>query len=347
MRLALLSNRCFHCVDVDEFLGDEPVARRASNLVGTPCPLCELTIQHDDLTIVMDSADMDRIQNGTATWDTTGRQPTGFEGFFPERVPESSSTDIGRMLRRQVGAVPSARRKQMCEISTSILLSFAAKGAHDAEQQGDTERARRAYQAIADYGEDRPAAAAAIQLAQIEQADGDDKAVIRAYRKAALTSDRTLRSIACLYLGMTLEEAGDRTGARHAYQECVADGDGETRAHAAYVLGNLLRADDPQSARAAYEIVLAEGDGKYAAGAALNLGVIEDEQGHRAEAMLRWDYAFAIGDERERTVAAFNLGHVWEDRGNLWKAKTYYRVARESSQPDAAQRARARLRELG
>jgi len=119
-------------------------------------------------------------------------------------------------------------------------------------------------------------------------------------------------------------------------------------AEACFRLGSLLRLEDPQAARKAFELAFKTGDAKYAPLAAVNLGVIEEEYARNSRKARRWwEYALTHGTVHERTVAAFNIAQTFEREGKHSKARKYYRLAVDSPEPEAAQRAREYLEGRG
>ncbi|RSM81596.1 tetratricopeptide repeat protein [Kibdelosporangium aridum] len=344
--VALVSDRCFHCVEYDVFAGSEQTLDRILSLVGTVCPLCPETIEQGDLSVVMDEGDLDRIKQGTSMWNRDPGTAPGYAGFFGATPKTHTSGSAAEKLRRSLGHAEQAQRKQRCIAATKATLGVTASHAREAEKAGDRARARKAYQVIVDYGEATPASSAAMKAGWLAQEDDDMSDAIRLFELAATKAvDPKVKAIALACLGGAYDHIGRTEHAIRAFRDCVAVGPTSSQPESAYRLGNLLMATDPPAAREAF--ALAVRDAEYGAPAALNLGVIEEDAGNMADAERWFDQAFAQGDVLIRTVAAFNLGRVWEARGQLVEARRFYRVALDSPVREAARRARAALDRLG
>ncbi|MDX3849308.1 tetratricopeptide repeat protein [Streptomyces sp. AK02-01A] len=331
-------------MDVAEFTGAKQVADRAAKLVGTPCPLCEVTIRRGEVDVAMDSEHLELIKDKRSIWNTPDRTVRGYEGFTKDEArPARSSSAVAKKLRGQVSDSATARRRERCEAGTRALLAMAATYLGDPDGTEAPERTRNALRAITWYGDSDAAAGAALQLGMLEQSDGNLDEALRLFRRAVETADGVMKPTAYRCLGAMLDHLGDTEGAKDAFRRCVDCGESSSLAQAAYRLGNLLRLTDPLAARAVYDMAVRTGHKEYAPLAAVNLGVIEEDEGNQREAKRRWKYAFAHGGTLERTVAAFNLARTWEREGRIRKARTYYLIAVDSPEPEAARRAREYL----
>lgn len=357
MLVTLFSRQCFHCLEIDEFFGTDQVSRRADSLYGTCCPLCTRTIQHGDITIIMDKDDGDKIADGSVTWDKHGVQPRGFEGFLKDASGQRPSSGTAARLRAQVSGGPSKRRVGWCEAATTALVGTVStdlvlKCAIEAEEQGDHARELRAYQAFVDYAEtveDRKTAQD-IRRGVTERQESATGEAARLFRVAAGNTDSKLRTAAGYLLGRLLESAGKTKGAKHAFRECVKGGDGYARAKAADKLGELVHGRSPKKARHFYTIAFKGGDPELSARAALSLGMLDFQELDVLQGLRHWEYAFSNGDKDARTIAAFNLGMAWSldpsSSSRVERAREYYKIALESPQPQVAEMAQDRLDQL-
>jgi peptidoglycan hydrolase-like protein with peptidoglycan-binding domain/tetratricopeptide (TPR) repeat protein len=196
------------------------------------------------------------------------------------------------------------------------------------EEQGALAEAEAAYRRADELGD----SAGAFHLGLVLEGQRGVVEAQAAYGRA----DQRGHGTAASHLGRLLEEQGALAEAEAAYRRADERGDAE----GAFRLGALLRARGAaDEAAAAYGRAGDRGHN----GAALDLGVLLVERGAPAAA----ETAFGCADERGDALAAFNLGVLLEQRGALAEARAAYRRAEQRDDGEAADMARAALRDLG
>ena len=160
---------------------------------------------------------------------------------------------------------------------------------------------------------------------------GNLAAAMAAYRRAHQRGHPAAAS----NLGVLLEQNGDLRGAEAAYQRADDLGD----ADGAFNLGGLL-ADrgDLAAAMAAYR----RADERGHRAAASNVGVLLEYAGDLAGA----EAAYRRAGEHGNATGVFNHGQLLEKQGLLERALTAYERARRLGDPEIAEMASARAREL-
>jgi hypothetical protein len=347
MIVGLMSRRCFHCVEIDQFTGPQHVADHLNTLTGTPCPLCGTVIQKGDVDIAIDPESIEQIKDGRSTWNPGDIRPAAFSRFFTGadqgRFGEVASKLIGR-----VDAASRSRRRASCEAGTAVMIPMLLSYGSEAMEAGDTERAIRVFQVCVERGDERCVTTASFNLGHIEYQRENFKAALPHFEQAARTTDTMARATALFFHAMSLHGLDDRKGALRGYQRSVECGESPVFGMAGYRLGMLLEFFGERSgARAAYETLVDRRDGNDSTKAALKLAVLEDEDGRWARVKELSEYAFTSPSEETRTVAAYNLGRVAEVEGHIRRARKFYRIAGGSPHQEAAQRARERLADLG
>jgi len=355
--LALMSGQCFHCVDVDEFFGSEAVVRRAESLYGKPCPLCSRRVQRGEISVIVDKRNAKKIEDDSIGWNASGVRPRGFEGFLESELGKPSSSGIAEALRVQVSSVPLERHRHVCEIATGVLVGrvstdFVLKGGLEAEKQGDSEREKRAYRTIMEYGhagEDREAAGK-LYLGVVKRQKNFREEAVEYFRAVTPSANGRIRAAAFFMLGRIMEDSGDVKAAESVFRECVDKGSGYGRAMAAEKLGNLLTEGSPQAARDFFNIALSCEDRELSTRVSISTALMDFKEGDVEQAVWRWEYAFANGEKELRAISAFNLGMVYSLGASSSRmrelARKYYTIALESSRPHISQMAREALDRL-
>jgi tetratricopeptide (TPR) repeat protein len=346
MLVGILSRRCFHCVEIDEFTGPNHVVEHVDTLVGTRCPLCDTVIRKGELDLVIDSESPRMIEENRARWNPRDDRPGTFSRFFAG-TKDSAVGDIAGKLMSKVDAAARQRRQSRCAAGTAAMVPLVMSHGREANHAGETDEAVKAFQVCVEHGDELNTSVASFFLGRIEQERNNPKVAVRCFERAAQSSEIELRAISLLYQGLALHELNDREGALRCYQQCVDCGESTVLGGAAYRLGLLLEVlDDRSGARTAYETAVHCKNVGDSTRAALSLALMEEADGRWAKAKKLWMYAHTSPSDETRTVAAFNLGRAAETEGKIRRARKFYRVAVGSPHREAAERARERLAEL-
>jgi peptidoglycan hydrolase-like protein with peptidoglycan-binding domain/tetratricopeptide (TPR) repeat protein len=195
------------------------------------------------------------------------------------------------------------------------------------EQRGDLAGAEAAYRRADGRGDVN----AAFNLGGLLAERGDLPGAEAAYRRADERGDAGAAS----NLGVLLERRGELAGAERAYRRADERGD----ANGAFGLGGrLAQRGDLAGAIAAYRRAEQRGDPR----AALNVGVLLEHAGDLAGA----EAAYRRAGERGDAHAMFNHALLLEKQGLLDAARPVYEQARRLGDPEIAEQARVRAREL-
>lgn len=348
MLVGMVSSRCFHAVEIDQFTGVRHVAQHIEFLLGSPCPLCRTEIQRGDLDLVMDPESIRLVEEKRTMWRTDEDPPRNFAKFFSGgTTPGARFSDVAGRLKGQIDNTSAKRRREVCEVGTACVIPLVLGHAHDAYDAGNFDAVRKAGQVCLEYGDESQIVLASFILGQVEDKQKNPVAAARHFEAAARSTDTELRASALLFRALALHGLGDRDSAARVYRSCVDCGRSRVLASAAHRLGLLLEFQgDRAGARAAYETAVGVRDGHTSAKAALNLALMEEADGRWGEAVKLWTYAFTSDSPEVKGAGAFNLGRVAERDGRRRKAKRFYRIAADLPFREAAERAQERLLDM-
>lgn len=160
----------------------------------------------------------------------------------------------------------------------------------------------------------------------------DYASALRHFRRAAKSPNDPNRFAYYLRIAQCLFYLGRPDEAEQALRdagECAAKSERSLPSAVGLMFGlDSLLAGEFDTARMAYEVVVRLGDPKVAPHAALNLGNLHYSHGGSADEALRhWEFALDRGPARIKVRAAHNIGWLWERRGDLRRARRYYRRA--------------------
>ena len=318
MNIFVLSHRCGHCVHHQVVMGPDEYQALKARCVGRPCPVCgDRPRAEEDLQLVAPREHVDAAADGTGPWGNVLRPTADFAGFGSDGPGRQFTRGaFASSLRdKMYGQAASARKAEHEALSRAFTTLLAAQIGIDAHQHGE-----------------------------------HAKAVLWLERAAPVAKTPSEVAAVRLHLGLSLIELGEPGRAEAALRGAIEQtgADPVFRSAAARQLGNVRKElGDLAGARAAFQLAIDLGIPEFAAEGAINLGMLEDEAGHQAEARRLWEFAYdKATDDRSRAFAAHNLGWYWEQAGDLTKSRRFYQLAAKSSVPEVATRAAQRLRVL-
>ncbi|MGZ6652141.1 MAG: tetratricopeptide repeat protein [Solirubrobacteraceae bacterium] len=148
-------------------------------------------------------------------------------------------------------------------------------------------------------------------------------------------ADKRAGAVAASNLGVRLDQPGDLPEAEGAYRRAGVRGD----ANGAFNLAGLLaQPGESAGAHAGYQRVDERGE----AGTAGNLGLLLERRWNAAGA----EAVYRRADDQGNATGVFNHGLLLEKQGRLDPALTAYEQARGLGDPEIAEMAHARAREL-
>lgn len=343
MIVGLMSRRCFHCVEIDEFSGPNHVGDHVSTLIGAPCPLCGTTIQEGDVEAAVDPESIQQIKDDEAGWNPDDEHPANFSKFFADTA-QGSFGDIASKLIGRIDAASRVRRRASCEAATALMAPMVLSWGKEARNVGNVEYAIDAFQVCIERGDERLVAFASYYLGNLEYERDNFKTAARYFNQAGKSPEIVLQASALFYHAMSLHALGDHKSAVSSYQRSVDCGESPVSEMAGYSLGLLLEfLGDRSRARTTYENVVDRRDADNSTKAALQLARLDEEDGCWAEAKQLWKYAYTSTSEETKAMAAFNLGRAARIDGAFRRARKYYRIAAASHHPEAARRAEEEL----